>query len=108
MEKYLPYIVSVVCSVIAGLSSYIVSRRQFKADMKRLEKQYELDLEKEREKFKMEKERMELEQKHQLELKQKEFEVQLGSEFVSTMTKEYFRTPAGQAQMRNAAQKKKH
>ena len=108
MEKYLPYIVSVFCSVIAGLSSYIVSRRQFKADMKRLEKQYELDLEKEREKFKMEKERMELEHRHQLELKQKELEAQLGTDILSTMAKEYVRSPAGQAQMRNAGSKKKH
>ena len=105
---YLPYIVSIVCSVIAGLSSYLVARKQTKADIKRLEKQYELDLEKEKEKFAMEKERMEIEHRHQLELKQKEMEAQIGSDILSTMTKAYIQSPAGQAQMRNPGNKKRH
>ena len=106
MSTYLPYIVSVICALIAGITSYAVARKQTKADIQKLEKQYELDLEKEREKFTMEKEKMELEHKHQLELKQKELENQLGTDMVSTLMKEYMRSPAGQAQMRNAGAKK--
>ncbi len=106
MEKYLPYIVTVVCAIISGVASYIASRRQFKADLQKLEKQYELDIEKEREKFVMEKEKMELEHKHQLELKQKEMENQLGTDLITTLTKEYMKSPEGQAQMRNSMRKK--
>ena len=72
MNAYLPYIVSVLCALIAGVTSYVIARKQSKADIQKLEKQYELDLEKEREKFAMEKEKMELEHKYQLELKEKE------------------------------------
>ena len=68
MNIYLPYIVSVICAAIAGFASYAVARKQAKADIERLIKQHELDIEKEREKFTMEKEKMELEHKHQLEL----------------------------------------
>lgn len=106
MNEYFPYIVSVVCALIAGLTSYAVARKQTKADIQRLEKQYELDLEKEREKFAMEKEKMELEHQHQLVLKQKEMENQLGTDVISTMMKEYMRSPAGRAQMKSAGAKK--
>lgn len=106
MSTYLPYIVSVLCAIIAGFASYAVTRKQAKADIQKLVKQHELDIEKEREKFAMEKERMELEHKHQLELRQKEMESQLGTDLLSTMAKEYMRSPAGQAQLRNAGNKK--
>lgn len=107
MEKYLPYIATVICAVISGFASYFASRRQAKADLQKLEKQHELDIEKEREKFAMEKERMELDHKHQLELKEKEMENQLGADLISTMAKEYVRSPAGQAQFRNTSKKRK-
>ena len=107
MEQYLPYIATVVCSVISGIASYSASRRQTKADLEKLQKQHELELEKEREKFSMEKEKMELEHKHQLELQQKEMENQLGSDVISTMMKEYMRSPEGRAQMRGAGKKHK-
>lgn len=106
MEEYLPYIVTVLCSLISGIASYSASRRQSKADLEKLQKQHELDIEKEREMFAMQKERMELEHRHQLELKQKEMENQLGTDLISTMAKEYMRSPAGQAQMRSAGSKK--
>ena len=106
MEQYLPYIVTVLCSLISGIASYFAARRQSKADLEKLQKQHELDIEKEREMFAMQKERMELEHRHQLELKQKEMENQLGTDLIATMAKEYMRSPAGQAQMRNAGSKK--
>lgn len=107
MSEYLPYIVSVVCALISGITSYLVARKQTKADIQKLEKQYELDLDKEREKFAMEKELMELEHKHSLELKQKEMENQMGTDIVSNFTKEYLRSQAGQAQIRSAGSKKR-
>lgn len=108
MKEYLPYIVTVICTFISGFASYFAARRQAKADLQRLEKQHELDIEKEREMFAIEKERMNLEHKHQLELKQKEMENQLGSDMFSSLIKEYLRSPAGQTQMRNVGRKKGH
>ena len=64
------------------------------------------NIEKEREKFSMEKEKMEIEHKHQLELNQKEMENQVGADLFATMTKEYVRSPAGQAQIRNTGKKR--
>lgn len=105
ISELAPYIVTVVCALISGFGSYFASRRQAKADIEKLQKQHELDIEKEREMFVMQKERMELEHRHQLELKQKEMENQLGTDLISTMAKEYMRSPAGQAQMRSAGSK---
>ena len=87
MSTYLPYIVSVFCAVIAGFTSYTVARKQAKADIQKLEKQHELDIEKEREKFAMEKEKMEIEHHHQKELREKEFEAQLSSSLISEALK---------------------
>ena len=101
-----PYIVTIVCTVISGFASYFASRKQAKADLEKLQKQHELDIEKEREIFAMQKERMELEHKYQLELQQKEMENQLGTDLLSTVAKEYMRSPAGQAKMRNVERKK--
>lgn len=105
MIAYLPYIVSVLCATIAGLTSYGVARKQTKADLQKLVKQHELDIVKEREKFAMEKEKLEIEHAHQLELIQAQSNNQLGTDFISTLTKEYLRTPAGQAQMRSTGRK---
>ena len=93
MNTYLPYIVSVICAAIAGFASYAVARKQARADMQRLEKQYELDIEKEREKFAMEKEKMEIEHRHQLELLQKESENTLGSSLTNTLINEAMKMP---------------
>lgn len=46
--------------------------------------------------------------RHQLELKQKEIENQMGTDLLSTVAKEYMRSPAGQAQLRAAGAKKRH
>ena len=93
MEQYLPYIVTVLCSLISGVASYSAARRQAKADLEKLQKQHELDIEKEREMFAMQKERMELEHRHQLELKQKEWENQLGASFTNTVITEAMKMP---------------
>lgn len=107
MDNYMPYIVTVLCSLISGFASYLTSRRQSKSDIQELVKKHELDIEKEREKFAMEKEKMEMNHRQQLELKQKEMENQLGTDLIAIMVKEYVRSPAGQALMRNAGTKGK-
>ncbi len=106
MEKYLPYIVTVICALISGATSYIAARKQSKSDLQKLMKQHELDIEKEREKFAMEKEKMEIEYKYRLELQQHETENQVGADLISTVAKEYMRSPAGRAQMRGSGRKK--
>lgn len=106
MDKYLPYIATVVCAIISGIASYIAARKQSKSDLQKLMKQHELDIEKEREKFAMEKEKMEIEYKYRLELQQQETGNQVGADLISTVAKEYMRSPAGRAQMRNAGKKK--
>lgn len=93
MDMYLPYIVSIVCALISGIASYLISRKQMKTDLEKLNTQYKLDIEKEREKFLMEKEKMELEHKYELERQQKEFENQLGGNFVNTMITEAMKMP---------------
>lgn len=93
MNTYLPYIVSVICSAIAGFASYAVARKQARADMQRLEKQHELDIEKEREKFAMEKEKMEIEHRHQMELLQKQSENTIGASVTNTLISEAIKIP---------------
>lgn len=87
-KELLPYIITVVCSLIAGISSYLASRKSIKAEIATMEKQHTLDIEKEREKFSMEKERIEIEHKNQLEMMQKEVESKKGVDLVNTMFSE--------------------
>lgn len=108
---YLPYIVSVLCSVISGIASYAVTRRETKADIQRLEKQHILDLDKEREMFKMEKEKMELSHKYEMELKQKELENALGTSVTNTLISEAMKMPEVRQQFSQGVRqgaKKKH
>ena len=122
MDMYLPYIVSIVCALISGIASYLISRKQMKTDLEKLNTQYKLDIEKEREKFLMEKEKMELEHKYELERQlkgnfgtawqnqQKEFENQLGGNFVNTMITEAMKMPEVRQQITqgmSAAKKKR-
>ena len=111
MDQYLPYLATVLCSLISGIASYLASRRQSKADLSKLQKQHELDIEKERELFAMEKEKMELEHKHQLELKQKEMENQLGANLTNTLISEAMKMPEVRQQfaqgVRNGSKKSK-
>lgn len=71
----------------------LYSVQKTKADMQKLVKQHELDIEKEREKYAMEKERMEIEHRHQLELLQKESENTLGTSVTNTLITEAMKIP---------------
>ena len=104
---FLPYIVSVLTAIIAGVWSYLGSRKQAKEDIARLEKQHELDIEKEREKFAMEKEKLELEHKHQIELMQKEAENKMGGEIMNTIFSEVMKTPEVKQQIAEGMRKGK-
>ena len=110
MDAYLPYIVTVLCSLISGFASFFAARRQAKAELQKLQKQYELDIEKERELFAMQKERMELEHKHQLELTQKEMENKLGTNLTNTLITEAMKMPEVRQQFAQGVRsgRKKH
>ena len=107
MEKYLPYIVTVLCSLISGFASYFAARRQAKSELQKLQKQHDLDLEAERERFKMEKEKMELEHKQQMERKTMEMSAQLGGDLISTVMQSFLNSSAGQSFMQDAINKKR-
>lgn len=87
MQVFLPYIASVLCAVISGISSYAVARKQAKNDLTVIVKQHEIDLEALECKHQMELEKLNLEHKHQLELQEKEFEVKLGATVLTEVMK---------------------
>lgn len=103
--QYLPYVVTVICALITGFTTNHVTKKQLKEEMKRLEKQYQLDIEKEREKFNMEKERMELEFKHQLELQQKQAENEFGANATNTLLAELLKMPEVRQQLAEGIKK---
>ena len=111
MSVFLPYIVSIVCAVIAGFTSYAVARKQARADIQKIEKQHNLDIEKERELFAMEKEKMEIDHIHQIELLQKQMENSLGASLASTIITEAMKMPEVKQQfaqgVKNGSKKKK-
>lgn len=111
MEKYLPYIVSILCAIISGYVSCAIARKQAKADLQKLEKQHILDIEKERELFSMEKEKLSIEHKYQMELLQKQLENEMGSSVVNTFVSEAIKMPGVRQQlsqgMRNGSKKRR-
>ena len=106
MEKYLPYIVTVLCSLISGFASYFAARRQAKTELQKLQKQHELDLEAEREKFKMEKEKMELEHKQQMERLTVQAGGQVGGNIINSVLQAFMTTQAGQAYLEKLIREK--
>lgn len=93
MEGLISYIVSVICALIAAISSILVSRKQTKGEIEKLIKQHELDLEAEKQKHQHELEMLELEHKHQLEVIQKESENKLGADMMNTLVAEAVKMP---------------
>ena len=95
MEKYLPYIVTVLCSAISGFASFFAAHRQAKTEIQKLQKQHELDLEAEGEKFKMEKEKMELEHKQQMEQLTVQAGGQVGGNVLDLVMQAFMASQAG-------------
>lgn len=87
MYDYMPYIVSVICSLIAGLASYGATRKKAQNDLQMIVKQHEVDIEALKMKHNMEIEKINLEHSHQLELKNKELESQFSSSLLSEALK---------------------
>ena len=85
MQDYLPYIVSVLCALISGVSSYAIARKQANGDLylEVIVKQHEVDLEALERKHQMELEKINLEHTHQLELQAKDFEANLSSSLLT-------------------------
>lgn len=111
MQEYLPYIVSIVCAVIAAISSIFISKKEIKGEIEKLTKQHELNLETERQKHQYELEKQELEHKHQMELLQKESENKLGAEVVNTFVSEVVKSSEMRQQISNGfinSKMKKH
>lgn len=99
IQDLLPYIVSIVCALIAAVTSIMVSRKGIKGEIDKLIKQHEMDMEIEREKHKNEIERLEIEHKHQLELLQNESANRMGADVVSTVITETMKTPEIKSQI---------
>lgn len=104
ITDYLPYIVSVLCALIAGSFSYFGARRQAKTEIAKLDKQYSNDLEREREcaklelarereKNRMELQKLQLQHQHEMELKEKELENAMGESVVNTLFSEMMKMP---------------
>lgn len=103
MLEYLPYIVSIISAVIAGVSSYIATRRQAKNDIKLIVKQHEVDLTELERMHQMEIEKINLEHAHQLELREKDFEAKLSS----SLLKEAMKMPEVRQQISQGMKKGK-
>lgn len=95
-----PYIVSILASIISGISSYLVARNKSASDIQTLKesneheieklmKQHEVDLDNLKETHKLEMEKLEAEHKYSLELAnsnaQNEMTKQLMGSFVGTI-----------------------
>lgn len=87
MQNYLPYIVSVLCAFISGVSSFLIARKQSKNDINKIIKQHEMDLDALERKHQMELEKINLEHEHQMEIQEKDFEVKLSSSLLSEAMK---------------------
>lgn len=89
----MPYITSVLCALISGFVSYLVSRKQTKTEINKLEKQHQLDIEKEREKHAMELEKIEMQHKYEMEMKDKEMANQIGGNAINSIISSVMDTP---------------
>lgn len=104
MEIYMPYIVSIVCAVLAAISSIFVSKKQTRGEIEKLVKQHELNLEAEKQKFQHELEMQELEHRHQLEIIQKESENKLGTDMMNAFVTEAMKMPEIRQQISQGVQ----
>ena len=79
LSEYMPYFTSIICALISGIVTYIVSRKQTKNEINKLIKQHELNLESQRKQYEHEIAILNLEHEHQLKLKDKELENKLSN-----------------------------
>lgn len=99
IKEILPYFVTIVCSIIASLSSIAISRKETKGEIEKIVKQHELNLESERERYRYEIEKQEMDHKHQMELMQKEMENKFGLDLMNSLMSEILKNPEIQKQV---------
>lgn len=93
MKEFMPYIVSIVTALIAAFSSIVISRKGTKAEINKLIKQHELDLETEREKHSYELEKQRIEHENQIERMQRDAENKMGADLVNALVTGVINTP---------------
>ena len=71
LSEYMPYFTSIVCALISGIVTYMVSRKQTKNEIAILN----------------------LEHEHQLKLKDKELENKLSGDMMNTLISEAMKNP---------------
>ena len=84
LSEYMPYFTSIICALISGIVTYIVSRKQTKN---------ELNLESKRKQYEHEIAILNLEHEHQLKLKDKELENKLSGDMMNTLISEAMKNP---------------
>ena len=93
LSEYMPYFTSIICALISGIVTYIVSRKQTKNEINKLIKQHELNLESQRKQYEHEIAILNLEHEHQLKLKDKELENKLSGDMMNTLISEAMKNP---------------
>lgn len=93
LSAYMPYFTSIICALISGIVTYIVSRKQTKNEINKLIKQHELNLESQRKQYEHEIAILNLEHEHQLKLKDKELENKLSGDMMNTLISEVMKNP---------------
>lgn len=93
LSEYMPYFTSIVCALISGIVTYMVSRKQTKNEINKLIKQHELNLESQRKQYEHEIAILNLEHEHQLKLKDKELENKLSGDMMNTLILEAMKNP---------------
>ena len=82
LSEYMPYFTSIVCALISGIVTYMVSRKQTKNEINKLIKQHEHEIA-----------ILNLEHEHQLKLKDKELENKLSGDMMNTLISEAMKNP---------------
>lgn len=103
MKEYLPYIVSIICSVVAGVASYAVARKNTKSDIEKIIKQHEVDVEELEKKHQLEIERLKVEHENQMELQKEQINAQIGT----TLLTEALKIPEVQKQISSGLKNKR-
>lgn len=105
MQNVLPYIVTILCSLISGITSFLVARRQSKSDLEKVQKQFELDAQAEKERFKQEKEKIEIEHKNQIDLLYQQASSDMAKDIMGSMFTEILKNPAVQKEIQKGISK---
>ena len=74
MEAYIPYIVTVLCSIISCTVSIIICNKNNKAEIHKLKEEYDLEFKKLKEEHELELKKMKENTKNQIDIIQKETE----------------------------------